>query len=202
MVRGMSQNMTSQNNNSHPAAHRKIESSFNANSYINNSSVAKTSMQKRRNISFSGAVSTNKNNNYIDQQRPSIIDLENSISGVSSNPRNSRPVIINNTYDGTGGNNQRVHHHTSNVTPSNKFNGNFIRSNESAFSNRNSRDYVGQGSANVTLNGGSRSLNKKQNPDTSLPKFSNSEQQPSHKYPQYIEELLLSSQQQQFSYDT
>lgn len=31
--------------NSHQPAHRKIESSFNANSYINNSSVAKTSMQ-------------------------------------------------------------------------------------------------------------------------------------------------------------
>ena len=81
MVRGMSHNATSQNNNSHPAAHRKIESSFNANGYINNSSVAKTSMQKRRNISFSGAVSNNKNNNYIDSQRPSVIDLETSIGG-------------------------------------------------------------------------------------------------------------------------
>ena len=45
IVRGLSQhNQQHANSNSHPAAHRKIESSFNANSYINNSSVAKTSM--------------------------------------------------------------------------------------------------------------------------------------------------------------
>ncbi len=91
MVRGLSSN-ANHNSNSHPAAHRKIESSFNANSYINNSSVAKTSMQKRRNISFGGA----GNNNYI-EQRPSIIDLENSVGPPN---RISRPTI-NNTYDGT-----------------------------------------------------------------------------------------------------
>jgi hypothetical protein len=54
LVRGHSLNNNQSHHNSHPAAHRKIESSFNANSYINNSSVAKTSMQKRRNISFGG----------------------------------------------------------------------------------------------------------------------------------------------------
>ena len=86
--------------NSHQPAHRKIESSFNANSYINNSSVAKTSMQKRRNISFSGAApAPNNKNNYIEQQRPSIIDLES--IRQSSNKRNVRQDSINKTYDGS-----------------------------------------------------------------------------------------------------
>ena len=90
-VRGMTSN-TNQNNNSHQAAHRKIESSFNANSYINNSSVAKTSMQKRRNISFGGA----GNNNYIDQRSTGLVDLEGTVSGGHN--RVSRPSI-NNTFD-------------------------------------------------------------------------------------------------------
>ena len=146
-MRGLSQhNQQHANSNSHPAAHRKIESSFNANSYINNSSVAKTSMQKRRNISF-GATG---NNNYINdqQQRPSIIDLE---SSMGSTNRISRPNI-NNTYDGSSQHKMRSSETTNNATPSNKYNMNgpsaaaattkgAICSNDSAFSNRNSRDY-------------------------------------------------------------
>lgn len=115
-------------------------------------------MQKRRNISFGGT----GNNNYI-EQRPSIIDLENSVGPPN---RISRPTI-NNTYDGT----TQHKHNTSNVTPSNKFNMNAICSNESAFSNRNSRDYQGQ-QASGTLNE-RRSLKK--NPDLLAQKYNNSD---------------------------
>lgn len=133
-------------------------------------------MQKRRNISFGGA----GNNNYI-EPRPSIIDLENSVGAPN---RISRPTI-NNTYDGTQ---HKVN--TQNVTPSNKFNMNAICSNESAFSNRNSRDYQGAQAANGSLNG--RSMKK--NPDLMAQKYNNSDPQGSHKYhPNYIEELLLNS---------
>lgn len=139
-------------------------------------------MQKRRNISFGGGGS----NNYI-EPRPSIIDLENSVGAPN---RVSRPTI-NNTYDGI----QQPKNNTSTVTPQNKFNMNVIRSNESAFSNRDSRDYQGQ-----PLNGSMGRHNQKKNPDLMSQKYNNSEQQNSRKYPNYIEELLLNSQQQ-FSYD-
>ena len=62
------------------------------------------------------------------------MDLDTSQTQPS---RISRPSI-NNTYDGTQ---KQLNYKTSNVTPSNKFNMNVIRSNESAFSNRDSRDY-------------------------------------------------------------
>ena len=119
-------------------------------------------MQKRRNISFAGS----GNNNYIDQ-RPSIIDLENSAGQPS---RISRPTI-NNTYDGTQ--NGKVNYKTSNVTPSSKFNNMNIRSNDSAFSNRESRDYNGQKLNNGTINSGG---NIKKNPDLMSAKYNNSEQ--------------------------
>lgn len=78
---------------------------------------------------------------------------------------------------------------------------NVIRSNESAFSNRDSRDYQGQQMNGGTIsNNGTAAGSLKKNPDLMAPKYNNSEQQQSHKYPNYIEELLLNSQQQ-FSYD-
>ena len=61
---------------------------------------------------------------------------------------------------------------------------NVIRSNESAFSNRDSRDYNGQQPTKGSM---------KKNPDMMANKYHNSEQQASHKYPNYIEELLLNS---------
>ena len=136
-------------------------------------------MQKRRNISFGGA----GNNNYIEQR--SILDLDNSVNGGN---RVSRPSINNSTFDTFDNSNQsqKPTYKTSNVTPSNKFNMNVIRSNESAFSNRDSRDYNGQ---QVPVKG-----SLKKNHDMMANKYHNSEQQASHKYPNYIEELLLNSQ--------
>ena len=69
----------------------------------------------------------------------------------------------------------------------NKFNMNVIRSNESAFSNRDSRDYNGQPINGGPING--RTIKK--NPDLMAPKYHNSEQQSQNKYPNYIEELLF-----------
>jgi hypothetical protein len=53
---------------------RRIDPAIDANSYINNSSVAKTAMQKRRNIPL-GAVGGNPNlHNDIMSGPPTIID--------------------------------------------------------------------------------------------------------------------------------
>lgn len=110
--------------NSHPSAQRKIESSFNSNSYINNSSVAKTSMQKRRNISFGGAGTNNYiNDNGMQNQseKPNIIDLETS-SGVTTRVSRPKP-LMNSTYEGAQQlQDQQAYliSQTSNVTPHNK----------------------------------------------------------------------------------
>ena len=92
IIRGLSTDNSMNNHyNSHHQGHRKIESSFNANSYINNSSVAKTAMQTRRNISFGG--NNDWANNIVSDRG---IDTANTaqLNGIS------RPNIKN-TYDGS-----------------------------------------------------------------------------------------------------
>ena len=60
IMRVLSQDNAHAHANSHQPAMRRIDAAIDANSYINNSSVAKTAMQKRRNIPL-GAVGGNHN---------------------------------------------------------------------------------------------------------------------------------------------